>query len=179
MPAILYWVVILTSARLLLATIAMRRVAESEELRAGKITLQGEVLAEDESTPPVAVEIEQEGTEWFVKKKKRWAHGWKENGRRVTAKPFRLLLASGEIVDIMAGDRATVAVPLSGEPHGECKHRTLRAEICHGQRIYAHGMLAVPTETLGSDEAGSAYRDTPPSRPILRAPDDEQLWLGS
>jgi hypothetical protein len=127
-----------------------RRAEAGGPLHLGPAAIEGVVVA-DES--PVAVEVEQLGSERLVKGS--WSHSWTETTRRIVAHPFHVRRADGELVRVDGGPRITLADPLQAPIRVEHAKRVLRATIEPNARVHILGNM-----TRGADEhgAGGGYR---------------------
>ena len=108
-------------------------------LAAGDAVLAGTVLDEGEGAA-VTVRIHQRGEE--KSRKGRWNHEWTETHREVTARPFHVVLASGERVRVEPDERVFLVDKLDGitkDPEGNKRCRS--ATLTRDERVYVTGTL--------------------------------------
>jgi len=109
----------------------------SPVLRPGLAVLEGTI--DEPSEPPLRVEIRQSGIKNFGEDGGRIE--WSELSREVTAKPFRLRLESGEVVEVEPRDAAKLLLPITRtETDAPTKRRRI-AEAKDGDRIHISGRL--------------------------------------
>jgi hypothetical protein len=128
---------------------AAEKGAESRKLAPGVAVIHGQV--ETEGGPAMRVVIQQQGEQHTVKGGIR--HKWTEVDRTVEARPFSLILDSGERVEVQPGEGALLVDLLGIEPTQYPDRRTRTSELRPGDFIYAAGRLMAPIQ-------GDAYRST-------------------
>lgn len=143
---------------------AMRAESAAKEIRAGRQStsqvtegpalLTGKIETDDEG-PAIRLEIQQRGREWS--NKGNWSHEWKEEGRSVHVRPFRLRLADGTSITVDPDDRVRLVDTLETEKF-EATHRRRVSEVSHGERVWVSGVI---TQEGPAGGKATAYRSGP------------------
>jgi hypothetical protein len=156
-------------------------VAEKRELAPGYAIVHGQVETGD-ALPAVSVRIRQAGREYTVKNEPR--HVWTEISREVDARPFSLLLASGERVKVLPGENVLLVDLLGIGPivierteslpglNAGTKAtqmlttpvRTRTAELTSRDFAYACGRLVPPSSAVAYRTTEEGFTLHPPSR---------------
>jgi hypothetical protein len=150
--------------------------AEKRKLAPGYAIVHGQVETGD-ALPAVSVRIRQAGREYNVKNELK--HVWTEFSRDVDARPFSLLLASGERVKVLPGEDVLLVDllgvgPIVSEPTETLRGvksltkttsvRTRTAELTPKDFAYACGRLVPPSSAVAYRTAEEGYTLHPPSR---------------
>jgi hypothetical protein len=115
--------------------------AETRALRPGYAVVRGKVETED-GQPAIRVSITQRGREW--RDKNGLHHSWKEVSRQVSARPFRLVLASGERLRIEPNEDVSFVDELDVTRDLEYGMRERAAELTPGEHAYVSGKIVAP-----------------------------------
>jgi hypothetical protein len=130
--------------------------SEHPTLSLGHAVLSGTVETDDPKVPAVTVEVDQAAREYAVKGGQR--HEWKETARRVSAKPFWLVLDSGERVRVEPPDDVFLIDSLEEKSRESRMFRTYAAQLEQGERATVTGILRREQST-GATSATAGYRD--------------------
>jgi hypothetical protein len=109
----------------------------SAPLRPGRILVEGTVEAD--AGPVVELAIDERGREMETDHGVR--HLWTERRRRVSARPFVLVLDGGERIAVLADERTILDAPLSATRAVGPAERTRIASIGAGARVWVDGVL--------------------------------------
>jgi hypothetical protein len=147
---------------------AAEDAAEKRDLAPGFTILHGKVSTGD-AQPAIKVRIEQSGRSFRGKGGMR--HVWTEVDRRVEARPFTLVLGTGERVKVIPGkdvllvDMLSVGpvVPGSAAPSAR-PTRTRVAALGSNADAYVAGRLVAPVATDPYRAAEEGYTLHPPGR---------------
>jgi hypothetical protein len=160
---------------LLMRVLDGRRAAAAERaqshadapLAPGAAVIAGRVVDTGDG-PAVTVCIHQDGYEH--RGKGGYYHHWKERWRDVTARPFHVARASGELVRVEPDERVFLVDRLDGivdEDDGGGTRRARTATLTAGEQVYVTGTLAWgtdPQQSGGYRGAGRALVMKPPAR---------------
>lgn len=173
----LVWVLFVALRRMVenvrLANAAERSFDPLARPRPGPAILYGTV--EPDGGPAVRVEIDQRGEEWSHKN--GWSHRWRETARRVTARPFFLVLPSGEKVRVEPDPGVFLVDKLDQLVRRQHNQRTRAAELTPGEVVYASGALVEGEVDQASAFRG--YREPPKRKLVLRAPRGGRMLIAS
>jgi hypothetical protein len=124
----------------------------------GDVTLCGVVDRDDDESPAIRVELEQQGAE--LKEKTGWTVTWSEIAtnrvtgealRRVRSRPFYLRLDSGQRLRVEPGSELRLADALDGTTQLAPDRRLRFAELTEGERVFIHGRIAPGVDPEAAD----------------------------
>lgn len=150
---------------------ALSVAREPQKLAAGPVLLSGRVET-DGGGPAVRIEIDQLGREWA--NKGSYSHEWKEQNRTVHVQPFRLRLASGEVVHVDPGENVRLVDTLETEK-AEGLYRRRVSELSCNESVWVSGVLAEEAQKSGPT---TAYRAGPGAM-VVRGTAMEPLEVAS
>lgn len=150
---------------------ALAVAGQPQKLAAGPVLLSGRVET-DGGGPAVRIEIDQLGREWA--NKGTYSHEWKEQNRTVHVQPFRLRLASGEVVRVDPGENVRLVDTLETEK-AEGSYRRRVSELSCSESVWVSGVLAEEAQKSGQT---TAYRSGPGSM-VVRGTAMEPLEVAS
>ncbi len=138
------------------------------------MVLHGKVECEDGAKAAVRVEIVQEG-----KEEKSDGHEhvvWTEQRRKVVARPFYVIEASGRRVRVEPGDDVhLLSDQLSAGKRVDSTHRQRVARLRPGQSVFASGEIVIAKDPSGVPDGYRGQSGTP----ILRRPRGKSMILST
>jgi hypothetical protein len=136
---------------------------EPPELAPGYAILKGTVEPEG-NEPAVEIAIEEKGHE--IKSKAGWNVVWRETSRRVSARPFYLLRATGDAVRVEPDERVFLVDSLTTRDRPSAALRVRVSTLDRGEECAVSGLLRRSRDPrvggAGYRDAGEALVLTPP-----------------
>ena len=148
-------------------------------LVSGRIALFGRATPlDDDTSSPVWFEVTQEATESTYKSKsgtRVTTTTWTETSRKSSARPFGLLLPSGELVEVRADANTTLTDTLNSASFPHPRRRVCRAELRFEEEALVQGELCVDNASLGT----GPFRGSEKTTMYVKAPWRSTLQVSS